>query len=57
MKQFSIHYDTEYGCFHRKGWSVFINQSMTAELERFLIVALIKSFWKYYFVWGKEYRE
>ena len=44
MNKFSIVYDKNYGIDNRKGWTVCINGSVVVELERFLLVALFKTF-------------
>jgi hypothetical protein len=57
MTLFSIEYDVDYGCHHRSGWSVVIDGSVCAELERFLVVALVKAWYCYWFLWDSENRQ
>ena len=56
IKNFSIDFNRDYGIDKKTGWSININGSFYAQLERFLIVALIKAFYVYWFVIDKEYR-
>jgi len=56
MKRFNIEWDKEYGQDKRTGWSVCIDGSFVAKLERYFLVALIKSLWVYFYIWEKEYR-
>lgn len=43
MKALRIHWDKSYGINCRRGWSICIDGSFAAELERFLIIATIKA--------------
>ena len=56
MKNIKLEFDRDYGCNERTGWSIIVNGSFCAELEKHLIVAIIKAFYCYWFVWEKEYR-
>lgn len=38
-----MHWDCDYGCERRKGWSVVWDGSVAVEFERFMIVALLKA--------------
>lgn len=53
MDKLKIEFDRDYGCHHKTGWSICVDGSYFAELERFLIVALFKCYW---FIIDKEYR-
>ena len=55
-KNFLLEYDTDYGIDKKTGWSVCINGSYTAMFEKYWIIALIKSFYIYWFVWEKDFR-
>ena len=57
MKSLKIEWDKDYGCQNRSGWSVVINGSFCAELEKYLFVAILKATYCYWFKWDKEYRE
>lgn len=57
MNSLRIEWDKDYGCNHRTGWSVSVNGSFLAELERFLFVAIVKAVYGYWFLWDKEVRE
>ncbi len=48
-----IQYDKDYGVDKRKGWSVYIDLSFCAEFEKYLITALCKAFYEYWFVWDQ----
>jgi len=56
MKHLRIEFDRDYVCNHKTGWSIVVDGSFFAELERFLVVAIIKALWTYFFVIDKEYR-
>lgn len=56
INQFSIEFDRNYGARSRTGWSVIINGAVCSELKRYLIIALIKAFYCYWFIWDKEAR-
>lgn len=43
MNNIRIHWDKDYGFFHRKGWSIAIDGCFIVELEKFLIVAIVKT--------------
>ena len=47
IEYFSVDWHKDFGIDHRKGWSVSVNGSYFAELEKFLIVALIKAIYRY----------
>jgi hypothetical protein len=47
MNQFRLHWDRDYGCDKKTGWSISIDGSFVANLERFLIVAIVKAIIKY----------
>lgn len=49
LRNVEIDYDNNYGVFGLTGWSVAVNGCYVAELERFLVVAL----WKAYFKWRR----
>ena len=51
-----IDYDKNYGINQRNGWSIIVKGSVVAELERFLVVAIWKTWRTYYFIWSKEAR-
>ena len=42
MKQFSIDFDRDYGVSKRTGWSITEDGTCLVELEKHLILALIK---------------
>ena len=56
IKNFKLVYDADYGIDKRTGWSVCINGSYLSQLEKSLIVAIVKAFHCYYFIIEKEYR-
>ena len=56
MNNLLIKFDREYGCDKRTGWSIAIDNSFCAELERYLIIAVLKTFYRYWFIWDKEAR-
>lgn len=45
-RQMQLHYDTEYGCQQRTGWTVFIEGSCLVMFERFALVAIVKALWR-----------
>lgn len=45
MKQLRIDFDTNYGINKRTGWSIAVNGSYLVQLERFLLVAIVKALW------------
>jgi hypothetical protein len=42
MNGILIEYDKDYGCLKRTGWSMAIDGSYVSELEKYLIVSIIK---------------
>jgi hypothetical protein len=46
MGSFRLECDKDYGCDHRKGWSISENGHYFVELEKMLFVAIIKYFIK-----------
>ena len=53
INQFKIEFDRNYGCYKRTGWSISINGSFYADLEKHVIVAFFKAFHRYWFVWNE----
>ena len=43
MNNFAIHWDSEYGIFKKRGWSISWRGHFILEFERFLLVALWKA--------------
>lgn len=56
MRTIRIHFDRDYGCDNRTGWSIAVDGSFYSELERFLLVVVAKAIYHYWFVIDKEYR-
>ena len=48
MNQIRVHWDKNYGYSNRTGWSIAIDGSFVAELEKFLIIAVLKSIRNYF---------
>ncbi len=56
MKHFALEWDKNYGINQRTGWSVIVNGSVCSPLEKWLVVAIAKAIYTYWFVWDKECR-
>ncbi len=56
IKNLKIEFDRNYGIDKRTGWSIVINGSFMAELEKYLFIAVIKTFYRYFCIIDKEYR-
>lgn len=56
MKKLLIEFDRKYGYDKRIGWSIAIDGSFYAKFERYLIIAVLKTFYSYWFIWDKEAR-
>lgn len=41
-----VEWDGDYGCEHRSGWSVAVDGAFLVQLERFLLVAILKAWWR-----------
>lgn len=42
LRNVQIEYDKNYGCHNRSGWTIKENGCVIVELQRFLIVCIIK---------------
>jgi len=56
MESLKIQFDRNYGINKRTGWSICVNGCFYTQLERFLVVALIKAVRMHWFIIDKQYR-
>ncbi len=47
MKRLSLTFDRDYGIYNRTGWTICVNGCVIVELERSLIIAIIKGLFKF----------
>ncbi len=50
-----IHYDSDYGIEHKKGWSLAWRGCFYVQFERFLIIGLCKTLY-YIYKYSRDYR-
>jgi hypothetical protein len=43
LKSIELTWDNDYGCNHRRGWSITYRGCVIAELEKYLIIAIWKA--------------
>jgi len=55
MESFRLEWDADYGCDHRRGWTVTVNGVVLSELRRWLWVALWEG-WRGWRRFDPEYR-
>lgn len=46
LNRLTIDHDHDYGIDRRRGWSIAWRGSYCVQFERFLLVALVKTWWK-----------
>ena len=44
MRSFKLEWDRNYGIDERSGWSIVIDGAVLSDIEKYLVVALMKGF-------------
>lgn len=53
-RSLEIGWDREYGCDKKSGWTIFVDGSCLVQFERWLLVALIKTWWHHAMLWEDD---